>query len=352
MHKYKLNILFLFILLYKVIYLIFNKSGKKVGVIGLSHSQNVGNNLLKYAIFIKLSELGYSPEIVGKRFENHNISFISNIVKLRLINNFTEIKENDYDILMVNSDQTWRKWDEDFYDVAFLKFAENWEKPKFVYGTSIGDNNWMFSLKDEEIAKHLVTNFTGISVREKNLIHLIDEHLGFESQLVLDPTLLIDKSHYLRLIKDFKSSLFNKVLKFEYIFVYILIKKSSIIRYLRRVKKRLKLPIYIITYFNKDQVQEFLYGIINSKAVITDSFHGTVFSIIFKKPFVSFFGKTDSRFNNLFSILNIKNRKYKKNHFPPISLLTKKVIINESKLKSLKSESIKYLLKNLNHRVK
>ena len=159
---------------------------------------------------------------------------------------------------MVNSDQTWRKWDEDFYDVAFLKFAENWEKPKFVYGTSIGDNNWMFSLKDEEIAKHLVTNFTGISVREKNLIHLIDKHLGFESQLVLDPTLLIDKSHYLRLIKDFKSSLFNKAHKFEYIFVYILIKTSTIIRYLKRVKKRLKLPIYIINVFNKDQVQEFL----------------------------------------------------------------------------------------------
>ena len=83
-YKYKLNVLLLFIIFYKDINFNSNNLGKKVGVIGLSHSQNVGNNLLKYAMFIKLSELGYSPEIVGKRFENHNISFISNVVKLRL----------------------------------------------------------------------------------------------------------------------------------------------------------------------------------------------------------------------------------------------------------------------------
>lgn len=252
---------------------------------------------------------------------------------------------------MVNSDQTWRKWDEDFYDVAFLKFAENWKKPKFVYGTSIGDNNWMISIKDEQIAKHLVNNFTGISVREKNFIKLIEKHLGFKSQLVLDPTFLIDKNHYLNLIKDFKSDIFNKVNKMEYIFAYILIMKKRTIKYLEYIKKKSKLPICLITYFDKNQVQEFLYGIINSKAVITDSFHGTVFSIIFKKPFVSLFGRKDSRFNNLFSILNIKNRNYKKNHFPPISLLNKDVIIDERNLNSLKRESIKFLLNNLNKRV-
>ena len=348
-NKYKLNEIFIFLFIYLIIDFNYKNSAKKVGVIGLSHSQNVGNNLLKFAMFIKLSELGYSPYIIGSRFRAHNISFISNVVRLKLIKNHSEINENDFDILMVNSDQTWRKWAEDFYDIAFLKFAEKWKKPKFVYGASTGKYKWVFSKEDEEIAKFLLKDFTGISVREKNLIELIELHLGFKSILVLDPTLLIDKKHYLNLIKDFKSELIKQTNNDEYIFVYILKKRKIIDKYLQFIKKHLKIEIYYLTIFHPNQVKEFLFGIINSKAVITDSFHGTVFSIIFKKPFISYATDDDPRFNSLFSILNIQNRTFKKNSFPPISLLNQDVIINERKLRTLKLESIRFLKKNLNY---
>jgi len=349
-NKYKFNEILICIFIYLIIDFTYNNSAKKVGVIGLSHSQNVGNNLLKYAMFIKLSELGYFPYIIGNRFQTHNISFISNVVRLKLIKNYSEINENDYDILMVNSDQTWRKWADDFYDIAFLKFAEKWKKPKFIYGTSTGKDEWIFSKEDEETAKFLLKNFTGISVREKNLIELIELHLGFKSVLVLDPTLLINKKHYLNLIKDFKSELINQTNNDEYIFAYILKKRKRIDKYLKFIKNHLKIKIYYLTIFNPNQVKEFLFGIINSKAVITDSFHGTVFSIIFKKPFISYAEDNDPRFNSLFSILNIQNRKFKKDSFPPISLLNQDVIINERRLKSLKIESIRFLKKNLNYR--
>ena len=109
---------------------------------------------------ILLYKLGYDPYIVGMRFKNHNISFIQKVTQLRLIKqSFSEIKKNDYDILMVNSDQTWRKWSNDykyFYDIAFLKFAENWDKPKFVYGASLGRNIWEYTKDDEVIAKSFV----------------------------------------------------------------------------------------------------------------------------------------------------------------------------------------------------
>ena len=164
----------------------------KIGIIGLDHSQNIGNNLLKYSIFIKLSNLGFDPYIVGKKALGHNISFILKYTKIKLIeNNFTEIKINDYDILMVNSDQTWRRWDSNFYDIAFLKFAEKWNKPKFVYATSLGFDKWKFTKIDENIAKYLIKNFTGISVREKGSVKLIEENLGIKPFFVLDPTLLI-----------------------------------------------------------------------------------------------------------------------------------------------------------------
>jgi len=172
---------------------------KKIGIIGLDHSQNVGNNLLKYAIFIKISELGHLPYIIGRKLGNHNISFLKHIVNLRLINKFSEINGNDYDVLMVNSDQTWRRWNDYFYDIAFLKFAQNFQIPKFVYGASLGFENWKFRKKDEEIAKYLLKNFTGISVREKSAKELIKKYLGFNAQFVLDPTFLIDKKYYLNL---------------------------------------------------------------------------------------------------------------------------------------------------------
>ena len=72
---------------------------------------------------------------------------------------------------MVNSDQTWRKFDRHFYDIGFLKFAEKWNTPKFIYGASLGYNYWTFSKEDENIAKNLLKNFSGISVREQGSIN-------------------------------------------------------------------------------------------------------------------------------------------------------------------------------------
>ena len=254
---------------------------KRIGIIGLEHSQNVGNNLLKYSIFIKIYELGHFPYIIGRKFRNHNISFLKHIVNLRLINNFSEINENDYDVLMVNSDQTWRRWDYYFYDIAFLKFAEHFQIPKFVYGASLGFENWKFRKKDEEIAKYLLKNFTGISVREKSAKILIKKYLGFNAQFVLDPTLLIDKKYYLNLIKGFKSEIASQLNNEEYLFVYIVTKPNYFGKYLNYVTNKLKIKIFYLTINNKNQVQEFIYGISDCKAVITDSFHATVFSIIF-----------------------------------------------------------------------
>ena len=120
---------------------------------------------------------------------------------------------------MVNSDQTWRRFDDNFYDYAFLKFAEKWNIPKFVYAASIGFDYWILSPEDEKVAKNLLRNFTGISVREKGSIELIEKHLGIKSLFVLDPTLLIDKKYYLNLIKNFKPNINEKE---KYIFIYLI----------------------------------------------------------------------------------------------------------------------------------
>ena len=81
----KINFLFLILIFKTIIH--FNI--KKIGVIGLAHSFNVGNNLLKYAMSIKLSELGFDPYI-GTRFNNHDISFLRKFTKVKVINKNNE----------------------------------------------------------------------------------------------------------------------------------------------------------------------------------------------------------------------------------------------------------------------
>lgn len=339
---------YIIILVYLIINIMIRKKFKKIGIVGLQHSQNIGNNLLKYAIFIKISELGFDPIIIGEKFGNSNISFLLKNVKVRLINkDFNEINKNDYDILMVNSDQTWRNVrNRFFYDVAFLNFSRNWKIPKFVYGASIGLDYWQYTKKEDEIAKSLIKDFNGISVREKGSIKLIEEHLGFKPILVLDPTLLIEKKHYLNLIKNFK---INNNLENNFIFIYSLTNSKQLKIFIKNITEKYNYKIFLININVIDQIEKFIYGIYKCKAVITDSFHGTIFSIIFNKPFISFVsnGRGRERFNTLKEIFNLHNRIFNFDSNPDINLLEKPLKINKNILNYLKKQSIRFLKSNL-----
>jgi hypothetical protein len=314
----------------------------------LPHSQNIGNNLLKYAIYIKVGELGFDPYIVGQRYGKENISFILDNVQVRLINNsFKEIGEHDFDILMVNSDQTWRRHcDKFFYDIAFLNFSKNWNTPKFVYGASLGMDYWEYTKQEEEIAKSLIKNFSGISVREKGSIKLIEKHLLIKPKFVLDPTLLIDKKYYLKLINNFT---IDAIQDNNFIFVYTITNSIKLNNFLKNISERYNYKIYKIVVNSINQIQKFIYGIYKSKAVITDSFHGTIFSIIFNKPFISFVYKErgKERFNSLKEVFNLNNRIYNYDSSPDITLLDTPLNINKKILNSLKKKSIYFLKSNL-----
>ena len=137
-----------------------------------------------------LKELGFGPCIIGSRWRNYNISFLNRTTNLIVIKkDFNELKRDDFDILMVNSDQTWRKFGKHILDYGFLKFAKNWTK-KFAHAASLGVNYCVLSHEEEKIAKELLKNFTGISIREQNSINLVKKHFGITPEFVLDPTLL------------------------------------------------------------------------------------------------------------------------------------------------------------------
>lgn len=323
---------------------------KRVGVISLSHGNNIGNNLLKYAIFIKLSELGFNPFIIGTHKRKTNISFIKRATNLRIIKkDFSEIKRKDYDLLMVNSDQTWLRKNEykrDFYNIAFLKFAKKWKIHKFAYGVSLGYNYWNLTKEDEIIAKECLKSFSNISVRENSSISLIEKYLGFRPILVLDPTLLIDKRYYLNIINNFKE---KKLVDGKCILTYTFLKEKNTVNFIYKASRELNYKIYNVKKKHKNSIEKFIYGIYNCKAVITNSYHGTLFSIIFNKPFVAFMIKDSpkERFISLKETLGIKDRIFEYYQIPNINMLKTPLEINYKIIDNLRNISINYLKKNL-----
>jgi hypothetical protein len=344
----ELKICFLIIIIF--FFLNFKNNKKiKIGIFGCRHDSNIGNFLIKYAMYIKLIEFGYQPYIVTTNHKNVNISFINQTTNIIIIKNYSDIKESDFDILIVNSDQTWRKWDQYFYDSGFLKFAQNWNKLKFVYGASLGFDYWDFNKEDEEIIGKLISNFSEISMREKDSIKLIQKHFGIKPKLVLDPTLIINKKYYLKLIQNYKSDI-NETM--NYIFVYkVGYFNKNMTSFIDKAKEKLNYSIYDFHMDNKSLVEDFLYHIQQSKTVITNSLHCTIFSIIFKKPFITFNFKSNGfeRLKSLSELLGFKNRIVDNNNIinQNISLLTIIPKINYKILNEKRVESLEFISRNL-----
>jgi polysaccharide pyruvyl transferase WcaK-like protein len=323
----------------------------KIGVIGEHHSQNIGNNLLKYAMFIKLKELGFDPQIIGYLIPGHNISELNKIINIRIINkSFREINRNDYDMLMINSDQVWRYGNLFCFDIGFLNFSFNWNITKFIYGASLGSQIWKYKKNEDMVLKELLKEFRGVSVREKGTIKLVKDHLNITPTLVADPTLLIDKKYYLDLIKDYKNEFHSND---SYIFIYKVSNMQPMELFIKKSVKILKYKLYRCTIFDKDYLKRFIYGIYNCKAVITNSYHGILFSIIFKKPFVAFNSKDrgNDRFITLKNVYGLKKRIASEDNQPSISLLTGPFDVDMKKFDELRIKSIVYLKKNLGIKV-
>ena len=322
---------------------------KRIGVISLENSNNIGNNLVKFAIYIKLKELNFDPVIIAPTICK-NIYFVKKQVKLLEINNtFEELNSKDYDYLMVNSDQTWVNYNPKYFlDYGFLKFAKNWNISKLVYGASYPFEKWRYSKELTKNLSLLLNKFNGISVRELPTIILAKKYFGVTPDFVLDPTLLIDKKYYLNLIKDYNGN-FNSSL--NYLCVYQLDKNKKIRKFIYNSASQLKLSIYKVNLERSNYIEDFLKCINISKAVITDSYHGTVFSILFEKPFISFInnGRGNTRFSTLRYIFNAKNRIISKNSNTKKKLkyLKYKYIINKIVFERLKNKSLLFLTKHL-----
>lgn len=198
------------------------------------------------------------------------------------------------------------------------------------------------------LAKGLVKDFVAVSVREESGMALCTKYLGrTDACMVLDPTMLLTEDDYLHFVVDspFKS-------KNKHCFVYLLDYKE--IKNQKTVKELLPMNSEVLAakverntlkrYLNSRlTIQDWLSAIYYSDIVITDSFHGCVFSILFHKDFYVMENDVggNTRINSLLSMFSLEDRLIRKGtNYNKYTIDWKFV---EEKLQSMRNSSIDYL---------
>lgn len=235
-----------------------------------------------------------------------------------------EPKEYNFDAYVVGSDQIWRyisktpSWTFNF----FLNFIpSDCDVRRVAYAPSFAVDRWEYSPESTRKCAELARRFDAISVRETSGVNFCRDHLGVEAVRVLDPTMLLDAGDYLTLLSDTQTLPFR-----ETVFRYILDdtdEKASAVRYIaahlgknerdyrgftplpfsHRKNSRLESCVF-------EPVENWLQSFRDARFVVTDSFHGTVFSMLFEKPFLVIVneGRGGDRFRSLLEVFNLQDR--------------------------------------------
>lgn len=207
--------------------------------------------------------------------------------------------DNRYDIFVCGSDQIWFPSLAIFSPYYYLSFTS---KKKVAYAPSIGLTKYPEAFIP--MVRPLLDRFEALSVREKKGADALKSFLHREVEDVLDPTLLLPVDIWSKLL------LSCRLFAGEYIFCYFLSYNEDYMQYVREFASRKKLPIVVfaLEYRNWDfgdammagGPQEFLTVIRDASFVFTDSFHGTIFSLHFKRRICVFkrFEDDDSNSQN------------------------------------------------------
>jgi polysaccharide pyruvyl transferase WcaK-like protein len=286
--------------------------------------------------------------------------FISNHIKLSEIIDtdkkiITHFKKNIYDSVIVGSDQVWRpRYSPNIYNF-FLDFLKGTQTKRIAYAPSFGSDQWEFNSEQTEICKELINQFDAISVREDSGILLCEKYLKVTPKLVLDPSFLLSKQTYIDLIKN--KNLNNK----KGLFTYVLDRNTEKANIINKVSEKLNLaefnnqPKESIKNPKSNNVVDYIYppvegwlnGFYQADFIVTDSFHGTVFSILFNKPFIAIANEERgiARFKSILKQFNLQHRLvFNATDITPV-LLQEKLDYNSinTRLENLKIETLIFL---------
>ncbi len=242
------------------------------------------------------------------------------------------IKRYRLDVVVVGSDQIWRPKYNERIETAFLDFLLDYPHiRRYAFSVSLGTDKWEFSEQETANCRFLIKRFDAISVREMSAVELISKYLNVKPLLTLDPTLLLDAKDYCKLCEDIPRS------KEPYIAIYCLDTSSSFTEKCRNLSKVLHLPMHFFSAENNSSltVNQWIAMFRDARFVITDSYHGTIFSILFDKPVMVYENKDRgvSRIETLLALF-----KYIANELGFITIQNKDVSLG-----LLRQESINFL---------
>lgn len=326
---------------------------KRVGIISYHSGHNYGTMLQAYALQYAISKLGiqeaeYINYVDGKPFreaswtvriqkikdklelgffqlayqclfrkkletiaEKYNCFFQDYINTSKTsYSSIQELKNNppQYDVYIVGSDQTWNPTFLKDNGAYFLCFVDD-SASKNSYASSLG----VYSLTEEQkrIYKKYLYSFKFVSCREKVNASMLTSLLGKKVEHVLDPTLLLKEEDWMKIERKYDAPE-------KYILCYCLGEKKEVRAFAKQLGKAHNIPVFYIPSNYRDLLYgntlfgvgplEFLYLFRHATYICTDSFHGTIFSINFRKNFYSFYkrkgGRQSGDNSRIFQILN------------------------------------------------
>jgi len=367
----------------------------RIGIITITDGQNYGNRLQNFALQETLKKLGAEVDTI-KRLTYHDITgmnrvklYIKNFVKLFKNNkalisvyirkhkfskfnkkyiSFSKYSLRDnhapdelkdaYDFFICGSDQIWNPYIRIAYndiENAFAVFADY--NQRISYAASFG----ISEIPKRYIKQYqkLINGIKTISVREAEGVDIVKKLTGREAKLVLDPTMLLSKEEWIRIEKKpkwYKGK--------QYVLTYFLGGRAeNIKRLVNEISIRDGLDIinleseFLVNNIVKNtdyysvSPEEFVYLVHHCSYMLTDSFHGSVFSIIFEKIFGVFGRKEVEKNNNMSSrIISLLSMFGLQSCLDNINILRS---IDYNKIKQILNEekkySIDYLLNAIQH---
>lgn len=293
---------------------------RQIKLITFHGSVNYGAVLQSYALFEKISNLGYECEVIDYNRVQHHKNFlhielnlgIKSVVyqllnyprKFRLHRKFDKftssymnLSKDSFngtgalfggafdcdDIYLVGSDQVWntRLTEENYH--YFLDFVES--DYKYSYASSFGIND-IDDWPDKATVIELLKKFNRISVREETGRNIIRKHLGIDVDVVCDPTFLLR-------CEDWSQIAHSPNRSGKYVLLFLLSKNDDLVNLAKKLSDQLSIQVINIAYsvrnisyaknYNCVSPEEFLGLIQNAEYVLTNSFHGFALSLNFNK---------------------------------------------------------------------
>ncbi|MCL2391771.1 MAG: polysaccharide pyruvyl transferase family protein [Oscillospiraceae bacterium] len=352
---------------------------KKVGIITFHFAVSFGAVLQSYALRNKIKSfhkmdadiINYVPR--NWAFPNYKepkqkrryIEQINKFNKFRReaigiegesFDEFTAYSLSKYDYLITGSDQVWNSGINRNNDCYYLDFASG-AQVKIAYAASLGKSLAGIARRDLETYERFIPNFDFISVREKTHVDLIQQFTDQKVVTTLDPTLLLCARSYEQFIE-------RPLCKDKYILLLLVqsgLVVPHILSFADKVSKKFaynvihsffELPSYAIKHsagsFKFAGIEEFLSLVKNAELIITDSYHGTIFSILFGRPFYSFVNQMAApRVCDLLNEFGLTERIIEK--YKPISDVSLDINFDEAylRLEELRNASVAFLRRAL-----